>query len=171
MTEAISWSSQVSWFREQSLQSLDVLKEQLRDPIDAQLIEVFDEIETSASDLALPKDFLELCEHYELDRPSLLSLVCLIVRDATVFREQESKRSLAHIDRFRKEIDLLVSGLDDRPVRAGGTNWPSIRSRTKNFLEKYVGEHGNLPRGKHKISRFLNSPFGFNDLRKKHGIN
>ena len=78
MTEAISWSSQVSWFREQSLQSLDVLKEQLRDPIDAQLIEVFDEIETSASDLALPKDFLELCEHYELDRPSLLSLVLSI---------------------------------------------------------------------------------------------
>jgi hypothetical protein len=170
ISEAISWSSQISWFSEQSTQSLDLLKEQLQEPIDDQLIEVFDEIVASAKELELSQDFLELCEHYELERPSLLSLACLIVRDATVLREQKLKLALEYVERFRKEIDLLLSDLDDRPVRAGGTYWPSIRSRTKNYLEKYIGEHGELPSGKHESKGFSNSPFDFDDLRKKHSL-
>jgi len=170
ISEAISWSSQVSWFREQSPESLDLLKEQLQEPIDDQLIEFFDEIESSANDLDLSQDFLELCEHYELERPSLLTLASLIVRDATVVREQKLKRAQDYVERFRKEIDLLISALDDRPRRGGGTNWPSIRSMTKNYLEKYVGEHGKLPSGKHESKGFSNSPFDFDDLRKKYSL-
>ena len=120
ISEAISWSSQVTWFREQSPESLDLLKEQLQEPIDDQLIEFFDEIESSANDLDLSQDFLELCEHYELERPSLLTLASLIVRDATVVREQKLKRAQDYVERFRKEIDLLISALDDRPRRGGG---------------------------------------------------
>jgi hypothetical protein len=170
ISEAISWSSQVSWFREQTPESLDLLKEQLQEPIDDQLIEFFDEIESSANDLDLSQDFLELCEHYELERPSLLTLASLIVRDATVVREQKLKRAQDYVERFRKEIDLLISALDDRPRRGGGTNWPSIRSMTKNYLEKYVGEHGKLPSGKHESKGFSNSPFDFDDLRKKYSL-
>ena len=170
ITKDIEWSSHVSWFREQSPESLDLLKEELQDPIDDQLIEVFDEIESSANELDLSQDFLELCEHYELERPSLLSLACLIVRDATVLREQKLKLALEHVEKFRSEIDLLLSDLDDRPRRGGGTNWPSIRSMTKNYLEKYVGEHGKLPSGKHESKGFSNSPFDFDDLRKKYSL-
>lgn len=167
ITEAMSWSSQVSWFREQSIRSLDVLKEHLQEPIDDQLIKVFDEIETSASDLDLSPDFLELCEHYEIERPSLLSLACLIVRDATVLREQKFKRALAHVERYRKEIDLLVSGLNDSPRRGGGMTLPSIRKTTLSFIEKYVGEHGHLPTGIHKSNDIFNSQYDFDDLRKR----
>jgi hypothetical protein len=170
ITKDIEWSSQVSWFSEQSTQSLDLLKEQLQEPIDDQLIEFFDEIESSANELDLSQDFLELCEHYGLKRPSLLCLACLIVRDATVVREQKLKRAREYVERFRNEIDLLVSGLDDRSVRGGGMNWPSIRSRTKNYLEKYVGEHGKLPSGKHESKGFSNSLFDFDGLRKKHSL-
>ena len=170
ITKDIEWSSQVSWFREQSPESLDLIKEELQDPIDDQLIEVFDEIESSAKDLDLSQDFLELCEYYDLERPSLLSLACLIVRDATVLREQKLKLALENVEKFRNEIDLLLSDLDDRPRRGGGTNWPSIRSMTKNYLEKYVGEHGKLPSGKHESKGFSNSPFDFDDLRKKYSL-
>jgi hypothetical protein len=41
---------------------------------------------------------------------------------------------------------------------------------TKNYLEKYVGEHGELPSGKHESKGFSNSPFDFDDLRKKHSL-
>lgn len=170
ITKDIEWSSQVSWFREQSPESLDLIKEELQDPIDDQLIEVFDEIESSAKDLDLSQDFLELCEYYDLERPSLLSLACLIVRDVTVLREQKLKLALENVEKFRSEIDLLLSDLDDRPRRGGGTNWPSIRSMTKNYLEKYVGEHGKLPSGKHESKGFSSSPFDFDDLRKKHSL-
>jgi hypothetical protein len=170
ISEDISWSSKISWFSEQSPQSLDVLKKQLQDPIDDQLIEVFDEIETCANDLNLSKDFLELCEHYEIGRPSLLSLICLIVRDASVLREQKSKRGIENIDRFRKEIDLLISDLDDSPRRGGGMSLPSIRSRTKIYLERYIAEHGDLPIGTHESSDFFKSKYDFDILRKKYSL-
>lgn len=64
----------------------------------------------------------------------------------------------------------MLSDLVDRPVRGGGMNWPSIRSRTKNFLEKYIGEHGELPSGKHESKGFSSSPFDFDDLRKKYSL-
>jgi hypothetical protein len=170
ISEAISLSSQISWFSEQSPQSLDLLKEQLQEPIDDQLIEVFDEIETSANELDLSQDFLELCEHYELERPSLLSLACLIVREATVLREQKSKLAISRIEKLRKEIDLLVSHLDDSPRRGGGMTLPSIQRTTLSFIEKYVGEHGVLPTGNHKSNDIFKSQYDFDALRKKYSL-
>lgn len=170
ISEAISLSTQISWFSVQSPKSLEVLKEHLQEPIDDQLIEVFDEIEASANYLDLPLDFLELCEHYEIERPSLLSLTCHIVRDATVLREQKSKQALANINMFRKEIDLLVSDLNDTPRRGGGINLPSIRASTKSYLENYVGEHGDLPIGRHVSSGFMKQSYDFDELRKKYSL-
>ena len=166
----LSWSTKVSWLREQSAKSLDVLRQQILEPIDNQSIEVFDEIETSASDLGLPKDFLALCKHYDLDRPSLLSLSCHIVRDATLIREQKSKKAVESVKKLKTAIDLLVSDLDDTPRRGGGMSLPSSRSITKSFLEKYVGEHDDLPKGKHETNSFLKSICNFDELRKKYAL-
>ena len=170
ITEDIEWSSKASWFREQSPQSIDVLKELISEPIDDQLIDFFDEIETSATYLNLPLDFLELCKYYELERPSLLSLACFIVNDASVVMTQKLILALANVDRFRKEIDLMVSELDDSPRRGGGTTLPSIRSTTKSFIEQYVGEHGDLPIGTHETSDFFKSKYNFDELRRKYSL-
>lgn len=147
-----------------------MLKELVQEPIDDQLVEVFDEIETCAADLEIPQDFLALCAHYGLERPSLLSIVSLVVRDAAVLSEKQSIRAEVNVDKFRKVIDLLVSDLDDTPRRGGGMNLPSIRTNTKNFLERYVGEHGTLPMGRHEINGFMRASCDFDELRKKHSI-
>jgi hypothetical protein len=170
ISDAITLASKISWFRAQSPESLALLKELVQEPIDDQLVEVFDEIETGADELEIPQDFLALCAHYELQRPSLLSIACLVVRDASVLREKRLTRNLANVDKFRKEIDLLVSELSDTKRRGGGMELPSIRTNTKNFLERYVGEHGALPVGRHVTNGFMRASCDFDELRMKHSI-
>ena len=170
ISDAITLTSKISWFRSQTPQSLALLKELVQEPIDDQLTEVFDEIETGADELEIPQDFLALCAHYELQRPSLLSIAYLVVRDASILREQKLTRSQANVEKFRKEIDVLVSGLNDTSRHGGGMNLPSIRTSTKNFLEKYVGEHGVLPVGRHETTGFMRQTFDFDELRMKHSI-
>ena len=170
IVEELSWSTKVSWFREQSAESLDVLRQQIFAPIDDQAIEVFDELESSAIDLGLPTDFLALCKHYDLDRPSLLSLSIHLIRDATLMREQNSRNAVINVERLKATIDLLVSDLDDKPRRGGGMSLPSNRASTKSYLEKYVGEHGELPKGRHVINGFMKSECDFDELRKKYSL-
>jgi len=170
IVEELSWSTKVSWFREQSTESLDVLRQQIFDPIDDQSIEVFDELESSAIDLGLSKDFLELCEHYDLDRPSLLSLSIHLIREATLIREKNSNSAAINVEKMRATIDLLVSDLDDKPRRGGGMSLPSNLASTKSYLEKYTGEYGELPKGRHVINGFMKSECDFDELRKKYSL-
>ena len=47
---------------------------------------------------------------------------------------------------------------------------PSNRASTKSYLEKYVGEHGELPKGRHVINGFMKSECDFDELRKKYSL-
>ena len=166
----IEWLTRSSWLKLQSSQALDSLRMELRDASNDQTVATLDEIEACARDLALPVDFLELTEHYELAQPCLLTLVSLVVRDATLLRTEKARVGQQNIEKRRHEIDLLVSELDDQKGRGGTMTIPSLKSRAKNFLESYVAVHGDLPSGEHVIHNFFKTTLDFDKLRERHSL-
>lgn len=166
----IEWLTRSNWLRIQSNQGIDFLREELPDAPNDQIVETLDEIEACATDLGLSKDFFELTKHYELAQPCLLTMASLLVRDATLRRYEQARKGQENIERFRREIDLLVSDLDDQKGHGGGMTIPSVKSRTKTFLEKYIAEHGDLPSGEHLIHNFFKTTINFNKLREKYSL-
>lgn len=170
MSSEIAWITKSSWFRVQPVNSLNVLKTQLPNAPDDQIIETLDEIAACIEDLGLPSDFLDLCKYYKLAKPCLLSLVFAITSEAAAKRAQKELSIQTNVTNFREIIDLLVSDLDDHVGRGGGMTIPSVKSRTRNFLEIYVGEHGGLPEGKHVIHGFFKKTIDFDELRNKYSV-
>jgi hypothetical protein len=170
LTLDIEWLTQSSWLKLQSNQALDSLRMELPLAPNDQLVETLDEVEACARDLGLPTDFFELAKHYELAQPCLLSLVSLLVRDATLLRSEKARIGQQNIERLQHEIDLLVSELDDQKGRGGGMTIPSVKSRAKSFLESYVAEHGKLPSGEHVIHNFFKTTLDFDKLRERHSL-
>jgi hypothetical protein len=168
LAQDIEWLTRSSWLKLQSNQALDSLRLELSGAPNDQTVETLDEVEACARDLGLPTDFLELTTHYELKQPCLLTLVSLLVRDATLLRSEKARIGQQNIERLRHEIDLLVSELDDQKGRGGGMTIPSVKSRAKSFLENYVAEHGNLPSGEHVIHNFFKMTLDFDKLRERH---
>lgn len=166
----LAWITRSSWLRDQAADSLNVLKTQLPQAPDDQIVDTIEEVKACIEDLALPSDFLKLCEHYKLQQPCLFSLVFAIATDAATQRVKKELIVQSNISNFTEIIDLLVSDLNDQVGRGGGMTIPSVKSRTRTFLEKYVGEHGELPRGEHVIHAFFKKTIDFDELRNKYSV-
>lgn len=166
----LAWITRSSWLRDQAPDSLSALKTQLPKTPDDQIVDTIEEVIACIEDLALPSDFLQLCKHYKLEQPCLLSLVFAIATDSAAQRVKKEVIVKSNISNFTKLIDLLVSDLDDQVGRGGGMTIPSVKSRTRAFLEKYVGEHGELPRGEHVIHAFFKKTIDFDELRNKYSV-
>lgn len=169
IADAIAWQRSSTWLEQQSEKSLAALREEWQGPLNDQTIEVADELESCASDLGLPQDFLELCAHYDVEPPNLLVLACKLVAEAAVFRQQKEEQAQTNRIRFQKEIDILVSNLSTTTGRGGGMAIPSVQSRVRQFLNRYVGENGELPTGKHRVG-LSPQPFDFDELRTKYRL-
>lgn len=170
LVQDIEWMTRSNWLRRQSTQAFDFLRAQLPDVPNDQILESLDEIESCAIDLGLSTNFLELTKHFELTKPCLVTLVRLLVRDATLLRSEKLKKGQQNIEELKDKIDLLVSELDDQKGRGGGMTIPSVKSRAKSFLENYVAEHGDLPSGKHVIHNFFKMTLDFDKLKEKHSL-
>jgi|GEM_PF-2483076 len=166
----LTWITRSRWLRDQAPDSFNALKTQLPQEPDDQIVDTIEEVIACIEDLALPSDFLRLCEHYKLEHPCLLSLVFAIATDAAAQRLKMELIAQSNISNFTKTIDLLVSDLDDQVGRGGGMTIPSVKSRTRAFLEKYVGQHGELPRGEHVIHAFFKKTIDFDELRNKYSV-
>lgn len=166
----LDWINSTTWLKCQSEESLSALRAQLPNPLDEQSIDTIEEIEACADELSLSHDFLSLCRHYDLAAPTLASLVQPIVREGSLLRERREREGAAHVQKFRREIDLIVSDLSTRPTRGGGMTNPPLRQKVKKFLERYIGARGALPEGEHKVQDFFGPVVDFDALRKKHGL-
>ena len=166
----IDWVNCSSWLQEQSEVSLHELKSHFPALLDETLIDTLEEIKSCLQDLGLPQDFLELCKYYDLKPSNLISLIYSIARDAATLREQKSYKSTEQISNFRSQIDLLVSELSTEVGRGGGMTIPSLKKRVTGYLERYIGEHGKLPAGIHKVHVFFGPEIDFDALRQKYTL-
>jgi hypothetical protein len=170
VVQDMAWLSSSDWLSTQDNYSFELLRQQLPDDPDSEIVEVLEEISSCIGDLGLPKDFLQLSTHFSLERPHLLSLLSYLVRDATEVRIKRDELAKQNLEKFRREIELLTGSLDDQPGRGGGMTIPSVRSRARNFLESYVGKHGELPTGKHQTYDMFKTTLDFDALRRKCSI-
>ena len=166
----VSSLSRFAWWQQQSPMSLEALRKQLSWPLDQATQTLMEEIESGADELALPKDFLELCRRYDLERPHLVSLHRVIVKDAEIAYGDRRRQAAINVERFRRQIDVLIADFSDsKPHHFGGRALPSKRESVKRFLEEFVAKHAKLPTGMHKAGQF-GPEVDFDSLRRKHGL-
>ncbi len=88
-------------------------------------------------------------------------------RDQRRHRKNQKSRDNA-LQPFRTKIDEYCAKLDDSRTRGGGgVSRPSERTRVRAFLEHYLLENGELPRGHQKWrlgNGFLSGERDFSDL-------
>jgi hypothetical protein len=166
----LEWTNTVEWFSHQSKSSLSTLRAFLPDSLDEALIERLDEIQCAAQELKLSEDFLTLCAYYKISDCSLDSLIPLLSRDATVARERRELEESARVQKYRREIDLLVRDMSTDSLRGGGMAIPSLQLRVRQFLENYVSANAALPTGEHKVNKYFGPTLNFDELRNRYGL-
>jgi hypothetical protein len=165
----VKWLSSSSWLQLQSEQSLAELRNQLPIPLGDESCELLESVEACADDLGLNQDFLHLCSHYTISPSALTEVLEPLLQEATVVREQRRLVAEANVDKFRRDIDQIISQFSDQPGRyPGGGSITSPRQRVKGFIENYVGKHGELPTGRHKVPVF-GPELDFDTLRREMG--
>ncbi len=169
-----------SWLEYQSEDSLAELREQLPIPVDEALVEAMEDIQANASQLELSQDLLTLCAHYDISPPKLTVLgerlhedfarQERLLEEASPKKKKPEQAVAPRRKKFEREIALMLSELNDNPIHGGGISGPSLRWRVGNFLHQYVGSHGRLPEGPHKIHVFFGPVVDFDALRRKYGL-
>jgi hypothetical protein len=170
LVEELEFIGGATWLRDQSKESLSVLRELLPNPLDEQSIEVIEEIETCAKELGLSQIFLSLCMHYDISPPSLAPLILRLLKEATVLREERKLEAVDRVQKFKREIEIMCSELSTESIRGGGITAPSLRTKVNTFLEKYVGLHDELPQGQHKVHDRFGPSVDFDALRMKYRL-
>lgn len=155
-----------TWLSNQSEESLDVLASIIATPLSDADLDLLDQIDVYVDELQVSRDFIDLCEKYNLVKPDLSLLVDKLSDEAESLDRERAES--AHL--FAKEIDLLVSELNPSSSRAGGITAPSLQQRVRAFLENYVKRHNSLPLGSHKVHEIFGPVVDFDHLRKKYKI-
>jgi hypothetical protein len=104
LEQDLAWSARVYWLREQSSTSLEMLRAQLPDEPDDEIVETLEEISCCIDQLGLPQDFQELCSHFELRQSHLISLACILVKEAAQLSESRKQTAKANLENLKEQI-------------------------------------------------------------------
>lgn len=106
------------------------------------------EIETVSEDLEPPHQVLPGL----LNEKDVLTIFAqigeLIEADAIAKEEEETRRRAPYLE----DIERIAGNFSDTPIRGRIGGRPSDRYIVRRWLEEFVGETGNLPKGRHHVT-------------------
>lgn len=142
------------WLLGQSDASFEFLETLLSDPPDIDWDRPFltSQIMPSAYLLGYDTDYLDLLRRYGLPAeatalPDLAAALCAHAERRQQKRTEAEREAL--IAPFRREIEAMTAFSSDNSLQGGGIYWGNTSSRSlmRGYLEQYVVEHGEMPKG------------------------